>query len=625
MEISIWFKRPTILLYAVTLMVFQFLPLPGFSTAALAQSIPSLFRDNAENFKTTTPIKHLVVIIQENETFDHYFGTYPNAQNNPGENKFIPKRGTPAVNGLMGSLLTANPNGVNPFRLNPTQQILCYENNGYTSEQVSYDGGKMDNFVLGDGETPNVPGCDYGHGLGLIMSYYDGNTVTALWNYAQNFAMSDNFYGTTFGPSTTGHQNIVSGQTYAAIPYYSLYPLVSLTAPVAIADLAAELEYEFWVPAIADFGNTFLNDDVLQPDVCNDFYLPYYQATLPSAISSIPSALFQAVIAYYPNLFATLHEGGGNASGNSGKSIGDLLNAMNISWGYFVGGFNLTSTNLFNQPISQWDPTAVGTGCARSHYQSVGSINATEASLVNLQQDYGISPDEPFQYFLSTANPNHTRPTSVFTVGQNDPANHQYDINDFFAAALVGNMPAVTFLKPPIYETGHSYASDPLDEQEFLVNTINFLQILPQWHDTAVIVIWDDSNGWYDHQEGPIVKASESPFDYLNGPGVCNSANGSPPAPLAAGIRCGYGPREPILIISPYAKDNYVSHTLADQSSVIRFIEDNWNLGRIDAGQPVNVNNSYDAIAGSLMNMFSFNQPQYRYLFLNPKTGEPLF
>ena len=45
------------------------------------------------------------------------------------------------------------------------------------------------------------------------MGYYDGNTVTALWNYAQHFAMSDNSYGTNFGPSTPGAINLVSGQT----------------------------------------------------------------------------------------------------------------------------------------------------------------------------------------------------------------------------------------------------------------------------------------------------------------------------------------------------------------------------------------------------------------------------
>ena len=55
-------------------------------------------------------------------------------------------------------------------------------------------------------------------GNGIVEGYFDGNTVTALWNYAQNFAMNDNFYGTTFGPSTPGVLNLVAGNTYPATP-----------------------------------------------------------------------------------------------------------------------------------------------------------------------------------------------------------------------------------------------------------------------------------------------------------------------------------------------------------------------------------------------------------------------
>jgi len=62
------------------------------------------------------------------------------------------------------------------------------------------------------------PSFSYGKDKGLMMGYFDGNTVTALWNYAQNFAMSDNSYGTTFGPSTPGLLNLVAGNTFPATP-----------------------------------------------------------------------------------------------------------------------------------------------------------------------------------------------------------------------------------------------------------------------------------------------------------------------------------------------------------------------------------------------------------------------
>jgi phospholipase C len=60
---------------------------------------------------TMTPINHLVVIFQENVSFDHYFGTYPNATNPPGEPKFVADHHTPSVNGLTAGLLSNNPNG----------------------------------------------------------------------------------------------------------------------------------------------------------------------------------------------------------------------------------------------------------------------------------------------------------------------------------------------------------------------------------------------------------------------------------------------------------------------------------------------------------------------------------
>ena len=79
--------------------------------------------------------------------------------------------------------------------------------------------------------------------------------------------------------------------------------------------------------------------------------------------------------------------------------------------------------------------------------------------------------------------------------------------------------------------------------------------------------------------------------------------------------RCGYGPRIPLLVISPYAKVNFVDHHLTDQTSILRFIEDNWGLGRIG-------NQSFDAKAGSIMNMFDFTTSHpAKKLFLNPSTG----
>ncbi len=169
------------------------------------------FVDNssAASLKTTTPIKHLVVIFQENVSFDHYFATYPNAANPPGEPQFTAAPNTPAVNNLQstGLLSPNNPNSLQPFRLDRTQVLTCDQNHDYTPEQKAVDNALLDRFVeYTEGAAGNARQyCP----KGIVMGYYDGNTVTALWSYAQHFAMNDESFGTTFGPSTPGVLNLI--------------------------------------------------------------------------------------------------------------------------------------------------------------------------------------------------------------------------------------------------------------------------------------------------------------------------------------------------------------------------------------------------------------------------------
>src|SRR5262249_44818757 len=216
------------------------------------------------------------------------------------------------------------------------------------------------------------------------------------------------------------------------------------------------------------------------------------------------------------------------------------------------------------------------------------------------------------QYYTSTANKNHLPPISAALIGHNaDQANHQYDVADFWTAVNAGNLPEVSFLKAPGYQDGHAGYSDPLAEQEFIVNTINRLQGLREWNEMAVIINYDDSDGGYDHGVPPIVSPSNTTADAFNGVGQCGTS--------AAGRAPGkgrFGPRLPLLVISPFAKRNYVDGTLTDQSSILRFIEDNWNTGRIGGG-------SSDVKAGTLLNMFDFKHTVEK-LFLNPQTGQLL-
>jgi phospholipase C len=515
----------------------------------------------SSDFPTVTPIKHVVVIFDENISFDHYFGTYPNgALNLPGEPVFTPQPHSPNVNGLTQFLQANNPNlnkangtgSTNPFRLSRAQAATADMDHDYTPEQQAFDSGLMDLFPLFTGapnssNTPVAPSAPppIVSTNGLVMGYYDGNTVTALWNYAQRYAMSDNSYGTNFGPSTDGAINLISGQTNGV-------QTINGAESSVIND--------------GNGGMTLVSDADPTGDVCS---------------SST------------------------NLGNFAGKNIGDLLNDKGVSWGFFEGGFDLTITNSNGT-----------TNCKRS---TLSTITKT------VKADY-IPHHQPFQYYASTANPSHKRPTSVSTIGQpGDAANHQYDTHDFFDAVSAGNFPAVSFLKAPGFQDGHAGYSDPLDEQTWIVNTINFLQAQPDWASTAVVIAYDDSDGWYDHQLGQIVNGSATSVDALTGPGLCgtgaNALPGVNPSTLHAQGRCGFGPRLPMLVISPWAQQNYVDHSLLDQTSIIKFVEDNW-LGseRIGAG-------SYDTFSTSIVRMMNINStpqttpPNIAPLILDPTTG----
>jgi phospholipase C len=339
--------------------------------------------------------------------------------------------------------------------------------------------------------------------------------------------MSDNSFGTSFGPSTPGLLNLVAGTTFEGTITNGKSPAGNIAGGGGTGAVIGDPDPAF--------------------DKCSN-----------------PS---RAQISM------------------SGQNIGDVLNQAGITWGSFMGGF-ANCTNV-----------------------STGITGLSTA-------DY-IPHHAFFQYWKSTSNPNHVPRTSVSMIGhQGDAANHNYDLTDFWDAFYAGNMPAVSFIKARAIEDGHAGYSDPLDEQNFLVQFINKLQKSEEWHETAVIIMYDDSDGWYDHVMGPIVNQSNVSDDQLLGPGNCGTPKPNETGAIQNG-RCGYGPRLPFLVVSPYAKSNYVDHLVTDQSSVIRFIEENWKVPGVGNG-------SADSIAGTIDGLFDFKNINSK-LYLDPLTGRPIY
>ncbi|MEW1865794.1 alkaline phosphatase family protein [Streptomyces sp. NPDC088194] len=500
---------------------------------------------------TTTPIKHLVVLFDENVSFDHYFGTYPQAANTDGT-KFTAAKNTPKNidTAAHAGLVKKNPNQYAPQRLSPSEAVTCDQNHSYGPEQYAANGGKADQYVQNTDSGKCSGGLFYQPGL--VMDYYDGNTVTGLWNYAQHYTLGDNSYSSNYGPSTPGALNLVSGQTHGVI---SVDPKSGTENP---KQTATPDPYTVVSPNAKGVG-TVANDPDPAFDDCSD--------------NSHTSA---------------------NALGElTGKNVGDLLNSKKVSWGWFQGGF---------RPSTAWD------GKQGDYASCLGSTHANVAGASSV--DY--SPHHsPFQYYKSTSNPHHLPPKNTAEIGHNGQANHNYDLTDFDSALKAGDLPAVSFLKAAEYQDGHAAYSDPIDEQNFLVKEINAIQSSADWKDTAVVVAYDDSDGWYDHAYAVPHNGSKDTTVGSNGKAADSPAcQAGPAAAQGYNDRCGPGTRQPLLVISPYSKVNSVDHTQTEQASITKFIEDNWKTGRIGDG-------SFDARAGSLTGAFDFKHPNNKQVLLN--------
>jgi phospholipase C len=631
-----------------------------FATLAVAGSAGAASaRTTTASGGPRTPIKHVVVIFQENVSFDHYFGTYPNAANTDGT-PFTAAPNTPAVDGLLPAtsdslpkclrhsrnLLTSNPNEALPLRLDSNAtglsgdaggQLTCDQDHDYSDEQQAFDGGKMDEFVqsvgTGSGSSPFGTPCD----AKTVMDYYDGNTVAGLWNYAQHYSMSDNSYGTTFGPSSPGAINLVSGDTGNVDTLHEVNDPSISTSTSPDGDLTPNGK-----------GGFSLTSDAQ----------PYWDDCSTR-----------------------------DAVAMQGRNIGDELNARGVSWGWFQGGERPTesfsdaiaATGHNTQTTSTFIPDEFASAGFQNnvpHSSNEGLCDAVHPVGVALggtgqwgyKNDY-IPHHEPFDYYETTSNPHHltlatdgsgndllSGPDSLSTIGRDTQSfsgaygvgpqfntpNHQYDMSDFdqLVQAIADHqlppsaLPAVSFLKAPGYADGHAAYSDPKDEQQFIVNEINALQQTPDWKSTAVIISYDDSDGWYDHVYSGVTNPSRSPSDNLTHTALGTIGTSNPTSGLCGRKptgnslggeqgRCGFGPRLPMLVISPWTPANHVDHNLSDQASIINFVEYNWHLAGISgsADQVLSHTDRSEHIPFDLAGLFSFGHCCNAGVKLSPATG----
>jgi phospholipase C len=164
---------------------------------------------------------------------------------------------------------------------------------------------------------------------------------------------------------------------------------------------------------------------------------------------------------------------------------------------------------------------------------------------------------QPFVYFAKYAD------------GTSAKGAHLHDEQDFLQALKNNDLPAVSFIKPLGQDNEHPGYATLLKGQQHVADLVQAVQKSQYWNDTAIIITYDENGGFWDHVAPP------------------------------KGDRWGPGTRIPAIIVSPYAKKGFVDHTQYDTTSILKLIEERWDLAPLG---------TRDAAANSLTNALDFSQ-----------------
>ena len=203
----------------------------------------------------------------------------------------------------------------------------------------------------------------------------------------------------------------------------------------------------------------------------------------------------------------------------------DNCNASQIAQGGATVAVPLSETNVGNQM------TTAGVSWAWYQANYATSVNST---CVNY-----VPQENVFQYFTSTNYSSNLQDVSL---------------PSFKTMLTNGTLPSVSFVTPAPGVSEHPGSGHMADAIEWVDEFVQNVKNSSYWQSTAIVMLYDESGGWYDHE---------------------------PPPQLANSF--GLGARVPVIVISPYAKAGYISHTQMDYVSILRFIQWNWNLGMLPA------------------------------------------
>jgi phospholipase C len=529
-------------------------------------------------------VKYVFVIYHENESFDHYFGTFPGANGlfwapdgtKPAKktksfvqqyldtslnvttiSPFLMPQAVTTASGEIVPIYPADLISVdhshqgmaNSLDTDPSTGIAA--NDRYALDQESLTTDSSGNIVTSSGAAPTAVTLAQKQTAEVDVSHIDCDTIPFMWSWAKNFVLFDNFHQTIVGPSTPNAIALIAGQSGET--QWALHPDEGPTVTYASSTFPNVLGAKYasiitpsvsnaFVPVISDpgpFPGSNLDTNAVKPPYNFDESPtnPALNLTFATQPLSFMGANINQIIASDPNPAADLLDVQDDI-----KVIASSNPAVN--WGWYQQGFNANDTSDPNEPQGTATPNptddpGVNTGYVLHH---------------NGPQYFGYLADNP-----AVLNSNLHGAKDFFTAveGRTLPASGGvfylrggYDNND----GLVPVDPTPAIQKAFLGNDDHPSYSDHQISEALAAEAITAIANSPYWDQSAIIITYDETDGYYDHV---------SPENRSTLP------DGSP---LAA------GPRIPAIVISPYAHAGKIVHEYSEHGSVIKFVNELFGL-----------------------------------------------
>jgi phospholipase C len=523
-------------------------------------------------------VKYVFVIFHENESFDHYFGTYPGANGlfeAPGG--FIPANRTPSFtqryldtslnvktitpflmpqavvgDGKVISIYPADEITVdhshqgmaNSMDVDPATGIAA--NDRYAMDQEGLTTNAAGAIVTKTGATPTSITLAQAQKAETDIGHIDCDTIPFMWSWAQHFVLFDNFHQTVVGPSTPNAIAIIAGQSGET--QWALHPDEGASVAYANPSFPNVLGASYgskitpsnssaYVPIVSDpgpFPGSNLDTNAVKPpyNFDEDPATPTLNLTFATQPLSFMGSNIETIIKSDPNPAADL------------RDVQDDIREIAafdrpVNWGWYQQGFNANDAlDPFEPPGGPTSPTT--TPSANSGYILHHNGPQYFAYLADNPQVLNSNLHGAKDFFDAVEGRKLPEDGGVFYLRGG------YDNND----GLVPVNPTPAIQNAFIGNDDHPGYSDQQISEALAARAIADIANSRYWSQSAIIITYDETDGFYDH----VPPAKRTTF--------------------ADGSILEAGPRIPTLLISPYAASGKISHRYSEHGSVIKFVNE---------------------------------------------------